>query len=157
MSNRSVSERLPVQMLNESTTQEENPACNVYPFLVIMVIVSQMSLPRCFAQVAQANPPTKQLHSKLGQYQYPDYWRAHHQQSMKPMGPSSVVTVTGMRGKSCVPERQILPCGICTHDGTIGFFPVLDHKLGTPELVALRMSDGTEVWHTNAASVPIGV
>jgi len=41
---------------------------------------------------------------------------------------------------------------IATHDGSIGFFPDVGSGI-----VALRLSDGKQLWKTQRAQIPIGV
>ena len=53
----------------------------------------------------------------------------------------------------CIPERLLVPGGIATHDGSIGFFPTD----GGSGIVALKLSDGKELWKTQRAQITIGV
>ncbi|MGH2507798.1 MAG: tyrosine-type recombinase/integrase, partial [Ktedonobacteraceae bacterium] len=54
--------------------------------------------------------------------------------------------------ENCVPERLLVPGGVATHDGSIGFFPAVDSGI-----VALRLSDGKQLWKTESAQLPAGV
>jgi len=53
---------------------------------------------------------------------------------------------------TCTPERLLVPGGIATHDGSVGFFPDIDSGI-----VALRLRDGKQLWKTQSAQIPIGV
>ena len=50
------------------------------------------------------------------------------------------------------PERLLVPSGIATHDGSIGFFPVVPSGI-----IAVRLSDGKELWNTKEPYTAIGV
>jgi len=53
---------------------------------------------------------------------------------------------------SCTPDRLLVPGGIATHDGSVGFFTDIDSGI-----VALRLFDGKQLWKTDSATLPAGV
>jgi len=53
---------------------------------------------------------------------------------------------------NCTPERLLVPGGIATHDGSVGFFTDVGSGI-----VALRLFDGKQLWKTGSATLPAGV